>query len=307
MCTLVCHQLVALHCGGSATLSEWPRTTRDTGGRTGPGTRQCSREPPPIRGRVANRIPRLWPTLSPSTSIWMDAAASSTSVAAQAPSPSCSHVSSRSSSGSTRISACWLRPSALPRKKKSPTPTGSGCEPKISPDPSAPSKSSASPNRSTGWTDLAWPTQSATFDANGAVVQVHLSHGSPPSQVSPSGPYPSIPEVTIDELHRYWLGPDRRAGQGFRNTSPDGEDAVFQAAGFAPEQLVVGPDDRILERSADDVVAWVLLTSSTAPHLFGDHLDDFIRDLRRLLLDASPGGRFSVALSDNRLRICRPT
>jgi hypothetical protein len=54
------------------------------------------------------------------------------------------------------------------------------------------------------------------------------------------------------------------------------------------------------------VVAWVLSTSSTAPHLFGDHLDDFIRDLRFVLLVASPEGRFSVALSDNRLRIRRP-
>ena len=69
---------------------------------------------------------------------------------------------------------------------------------------------------------------------------------------------------------------------------------------------MVVPDDRILERSADDVVAWVLSTSSTAPHLFGDRLDDFIRDLRGLLLDVSPEGRFSVPLSDNRLRIRRP-
>ncbi len=144
------------------------------------------------------------------------------------------------------------------------------------------------------------------LDANGAVVQVDLWHTSPPSQVPPSGPYPPIPEAAIDELRRRWLGPDRRAGQGFRNTSPDGEDAVFQAAGFAPEELVVVPDDRVLERSVEEVVAWVLSTSSTAPHLFGDRLDEFVRDLRRLLLDVSPEGRFTVALSDNRLRIRRP-
>ena len=81
---------------------------------------------------------------------------------------------------------------------------------------------------------------------------------------------------------------------------------MFQAAGFAPEELVVVLDDRVLERSVDDVVAWVLSTSSTAPHLFGDRLDDYIRDLRRLLLDESLEGRFSVALSDNRLRFRRP-
>jgi SAM-dependent methyltransferase len=144
------------------------------------------------------------------------------------------------------------------------------------------------------------------LEPNGAVVQVDLWHTSPTNQVLPCGPFPPIPEVAIDELRRRWLGPDRRAGQGFRNTSPDGEDAVFQAAGFAPEELVVVPDDRVLERSVDDVVAWVLSTSSTAPHLFGDRLDDYIRDLRRLLLDESLEGRFSVALSDNRLRFRRP-
>jgi SAM-dependent methyltransferase len=141
---------------------------------------------------------------------------------------------------------------------------------------------------------------------DGAVVQLDLWHAQPPGHEVRSGPHPAVPEEAIDELRRRWLGPDRRAGQGFRNTSPDGEDEVFQGAGFAPEQIVVVPDDRILERSADDVVAWVLSTSSTAPHLFGDRLDDFVSELRALLLDVSPDGRFSVALSDNRLRIRRP-
>jgi 2-polyprenyl-3-methyl-5-hydroxy-6-metoxy-1,4-benzoquinol methylase len=144
------------------------------------------------------------------------------------------------------------------------------------------------------------------LDPNGAVIQIDLWHTNPPGQELSSGPYPPVPEAAIDELRRAWLGPDRRAGQGFRNTSPDGEDEVFQAAGFAPEELVIVPDDRVLERSAEDVVAWVLSTSSTAPHLFEDRLDDFIRDLRSLLFEVSPQGHFTVALSDNRLRIRRP-
>lgn len=143
-------------------------------------------------------------------------------------------------------------------------------------------------------------------EPGGAVVQVDLWHTNPPGQKLPSGPYPPLPEAAVDELRVRWLGPDRRAGQGFRNTSPDGEDEVFQAAGFAPEELVVVPDDRVLERSIDDVVAWVLSTSSTAPHLFGEHLGDFVRELQDLLLTVSPQGRFSVPLSDNRLRIRRP-
>jgi SAM-dependent methyltransferase len=144
------------------------------------------------------------------------------------------------------------------------------------------------------------------LEPHGAVVQVDLWHTSPPGEEPQSGPYPAVPESAVDELRRRWLGPHRRAGQGFRDTSPDREDEVFQRAGFAPEQNVIVPDDRVLVRSADDVVAWVLSTSSTAPHLFGERLGDFVQDLRHLLRDASPEGLFSVHLSDNRLRIRRP-
>lgn len=144
------------------------------------------------------------------------------------------------------------------------------------------------------------------LDPDGAVVQVDLWHTNPPGQEPPRGPHPVVPEAAIDELRRRWLGPDRRAGRGLRNTSPDREDEVFQAAGFAPEEIVVVPDDRMLERSVDDVVAWVLSTSSTAPHLFGERLGEFVHELRALLLDVTPEGRFSVPLSDNRLRIRWP-
>ncbi len=139
----------------------------------------------------------------------------------------------------------------------------------------------------------------------GAVVQVDLWHR-PPPELHRDGPYPPVPDAAIGELRVSWLGPDTRAGQGRRNTSPDGEDAIFQAAGFAPEQTVLVPDDRMLERDIDDVVAWVLSTSSSAPHLFGDRLGDFERELRAVLAAASPEGRFSVPLSENRLRIRRP-
>lgn len=144
------------------------------------------------------------------------------------------------------------------------------------------------------------------LEAGGAVVQVDLWHTNPPGERPRRGPHPAVPEAAIDELRRQWLGPHRRAGQGCRDTSPSGEDEVFQSAGFAPEQLVLVPDDRLLTRTADDVVAWVLSTSSTAPHLFGERLGAFVDDLRSLLLETSPDGLFTVALSTNRLRIRRP-
>jgi hypothetical protein len=143
------------------------------------------------------------------------------------------------------------------------------------------------------------------LDPGGAVVHVDMWHRQPRA-ARPSGPFPSVPEEAIDTLRVQWLGPHRRAGQGFRNTSPSGEDEIFQAVGFAPEETVVVPDGRVVERSIDDVIAWALSTSSTAPHLFGDQLAAFEHDLRKLLVAASPSGRFSVRLSANKLRIHRP-
>ena len=118
-------------------------------------------------------------------------------------------------------------------------------------------------------------------------------------------PFPPPPDEALDRLRRQYLGSDRRAGQGIRNTSPSGEDQVFREAGFRPAQTVTVPDQRIIERTADDIVARVFSTSSTAPHLFGDRREDFERDTREILARASPSGRFSVRLRDNILRVWR--
>jgi SAM-dependent methyltransferase len=143
------------------------------------------------------------------------------------------------------------------------------------------------------------------LDSGGAVVHVDMWHRQP-LDARASDRFPPVPDEEIDALRVQWLGPHRRAGQGLRDTSPSGEDEVFQAAGFAPEEIVVVPDGRVVERSIEEVVAWVLSMSSTAPHLFGDELGSFTADVRKLLVNASPDGRFSARLADNRLRIHRP-
>lgn len=144
------------------------------------------------------------------------------------------------------------------------------------------------------------------LDRDGAVIQVDAFIATDPDPAQRALPHPSIPTDEIDGLRVRYLGPDRRAGQSYRNTSPSGEDAIFQAAGFQPEQSYRAPDDRVLERTVDDVVAWVLAASSTAPHLFGEDLPRFERDLRHVLAEASPSGLFSVALRDNNVRVRRP-
>ena len=146
----------------------------------------------------------------------------------------------------------------------------------------------------------------AMIESNGAVVQIDPGRDGIAGDPA-AGPHPAVPFQAIDTLRRRYLGPDRRAGQALRNTSPSGEDAIFQTAGFLPELVVRVADARVLDRTSDELVAWVFSASSTAPHLFGNQLEQFESDLRALLNDASPSGRFSVPLSDTTLRIRRPT
>lgn len=147
------------------------------------------------------------------------------------------------------------------------------------------------------------------LDPGGAVVHVDAPGYRPDELAAESQrgtlPFPPPPDDALDQLRRRYLGDDRRAGRGIRNTSPSGEDGIFLRAGFRPAETVTVPDQRAVERTADDLVARVFSTSSTAPHLFGDRREAYEADLRETLAQASPAGRFSVRLPDNILRIWR--
>ncbi|WP_042423733.1 class I SAM-dependent methyltransferase [Streptacidiphilus anmyonensis] len=119
-------------------------------------------------------------------------------------------------------------------------------------------------------------------------------------------PHPPVPYAAVDDLVRHHLGPVRRAGQGtLPHGTPGGEAEVLARAGFGgPERLVVA-GGQTLERSDDDVVAWVFSLSSSAPHLFGESRDAFEADLRALLTRASPSGRFSERQPGTEVRVWR--
>ena len=122
---------------------------------------------------------------------------------------------------------------------------------------------------------------------------------------SSATPYPQPPWDAISELVRRYLGAATRAGQGLRDAVLSDEDAIFRSW-FAGPQIVRVPDGRVLTRTTDSVVAGVFSVSSSAPHLFGDHLSSFESDLRRLLRETSPEGAFSQLTGDTKLRIWRP-
>jgi SAM-dependent methyltransferase len=149
----------------------------------------------------------------------------------------------------------------------------------------------------------------AMLDPGGAVVQVDAPGYRADELAAETRrgtlPFPPPPDDALDQLRRQYLGSDKRAGRGVRNTSPGGEGGVFQEAGFLPAKTVTVPDQRTIERTADDIVARVFSSSSTVPLLFGERREDYETDMREILAQASPSGRFSVRLPDNILRIWR--
>ena len=122
----------------------------------------------------------------------------------------------------------------------------------------------------------------------------------PPPLVAP-------PYDEIDTLVRRYLGSTRRAGQGTLPNGMPGRDEhfVLARAGFEPMEQYVVPAGQVLERAADDIVARTFSMSLSAPHLFGDRLADFERDLRALLRQAAPDGRFGERIHPSEIRISR--
>jgi hypothetical protein len=119
--------------------------------------------------------------------------------------------------------------------------------------------------------------------------------------------HPPVPRAAITALVERYLGSVRRAGAGsLPFGTPSGEEEVLAAAGFSEPSVVRVPDDRVLTRTVDQVVAAVYTVSGSAPHLFGDRLPAFETELRALLRDASPNGLFSERTGDNALRIFTP-
>jgi SAM-dependent methyltransferase len=120
-------------------------------------------------------------------------------------------------------------------------------------------------------------------------------------------PHPEPPRDAIDALVVRYLGPVRRAGAALLpHGTPGGEAEIMRAAGYdGPVRVPVG-GGVVHERSADEVVASVFSLSSAAPHLFGERVADFERDLRALLRSASPEGVFAERSREISLAVWRP-
>jgi SAM-dependent methyltransferase len=138
----------------------------------------------------------------------------------------------------------------------------------------------------------------------GAVVHVHAStHQGVDDAVDL--PQPRPPREAITRLVQRYLGPLRRAGRGVLPSGTlQNEDAIYRGAGFTgPQRLEVA--GRTIERTIEQLVASVYSLSSSAPHLFGDRLEDFDAELRTLLAEAAVDGSFREQMRSIALDIWR--
>jgi SAM-dependent methyltransferase len=157
------------------------------------------------------------------------------------------------------------------------------------------------------WTDRdrVAATVLTMLEPGGAFVHIgeqkDASGESLPRPLPPTCPHPAPPEAEIRDLVHRYLGPVRRAGQGtLPRGTPSGrgrdEEQVLARAGFESFVRHIVPAGQVIERTPDDIVAWVYSLSNSAPHLFADRRADFEHDLRALLQHMAPDNRFAERL-----------
>ena len=141
------------------------------------------------------------------------------------------------------------------------------------------------------------------LEPGGALALIaHVHTGRP----QPAGPgYPPIPHDTIRALVDHYLGPRRRAGQGFAPQPPDRyEDALARTRFGAPERIFC-PGRPDIVQDIDGVLANYFSTSFAAPHLFGDRLEVFAADVHAELTTRSPSGEFWDWPGDTEILLAR--
>ncbi len=131
----------------------------------------------------------------------------------------------------------------------------------------------------------------------GACVHVYgwSLRGDPVPGGHPLPPYEAVADL-LDGL----LGVDRRANA---HATPGEEAGPMVAAGFVGPTVVTVSGGEVVTSTVDDLVARSYSTSGASPDRLGARRADAERELRRLLEEASPSGRFDERLRDARLDV----
>jgi SAM-dependent methyltransferase len=97
----------------------------------------------------------------------------------------------------------------------------------------------------------------------------------------------NVPRDEIAQLVERWLGPEKRAGQGFRDFGEEPRN-VIDRAGLRNRRDIEVERDETFDRSENAIVASVFSQSFSAPHLFGARAGEFEAELRALLRGRGP-------------------
>ena len=141
------------------------------------------------------------------------------------------------------------------------------------------------------------------LEASGALALiVHRVDGRP--QPSSPGP-PPIPHGEIEALVQKYLGSSQRAGRGTGPSRAHRFEDVLARTRFGLPQSIFVPGVADLVRDTASVLAGYFSFSFSAPHLFGDRVEDFAADVRELLASRSPEGLFRDWPGDTEVIIAR--
>jgi hypothetical protein len=125
---------------------------------------------------------------------------------------------------------------------------------------------------------------------------VHTVEGRP---APPSPGPPPIPHAEIKALVEKSLGSTRRAGQGVALVGAHRFEDVLARTRFGAPRAIFALGIPDLLRDSESVLSGYLSFSSSAPHLFGDRVEDFASEVRALLRSRSPEGIFTARLLDS--------
>ena len=142
------------------------------------------------------------------------------------------------------------------------------------------------------WTDEV-PVAEALYDMvepGGALVLV--GHQAAGRAVPPSPGPPRIPHDEIRELVRKYLGPTRRAGQSTAPVQALSLQDALASTRFGAPRVFYAPGIPDHVQDIEGVLSNYFSMSYAAPHLFGDHVEEFADEVRELLRERSPDGVF---------------
>jgi SAM-dependent methyltransferase len=142
------------------------------------------------------------------------------------------------------------------------------------------------------WTDEARVAE-AVYDMlapDGALALIVNTVEGRPRPPSP-GP-PPIPHAEIEAIVEKYLGPTRRAGQGTAPVRTHRFEDILVRTRFGAPRSVFAPGVPDVIRDSEGVLSGYFSFSWSAPHLFGDRLEDFSAEVRELLASRSPEGVF---------------